>query len=645
MGDEQTRSLWPQSNLTEIAMLTPILTVKTSAAPAHTAAAVEAVMPREQRTQAEPVRISGRQSEAVLKVLETLNRHLVGSEPLPKEALIRLLDMLAKVLKFPPLPQETVLDFTKRLAVFLETLPPAARLALEKQLEQRNLAISIRILAEALKGPSIIDAPRLLETFFTPATVARPATGQPEGRPAATGTVPPGTGPGRPTALPAAQPQSAAPATVIDPGLLQAALKKAFGDEGETAAPAVVTEEGESEDQMAKSQTPRGSDTTVAGAQRLAKANSETIPLLRAAAAFLSADSEALALVAAIATGDIDSQTKADLEQELGFDLSEQTGQIETPERPIQAESFAAEGAQEPTSGTATGENTASSETGSASRQAASAAADLLPATAAEPDVGTETIQSADMQPHRGDVEGFNGDDLGEWDLHTELEERPFAPADEAQSAAFEAETSRPEKTLVETLKTLVEASLPMPEGSTDTGPQTLFAALAGETADMGAEALFAELQTADDIELPPDTALTTGGFAEQTELAADTWSTLLDTPEEKAPSRPTHPSALDEGGREAQIPRPPETGIARDAIPFAMIPYLPAKAVETRSVKEEEEQPSFAEDEQRDERGESDDQGQENEYHAAGHEVAGEEDETATADAYDVYKRMGGLG
>ncbi|CAN7154166.1 hypothetical protein LJR235_000091 [Pararhizobium sp. LjRoot235] len=621
-------------------MLTPILTVKTSAATGQTAAAVEAVTPKEQRTHAEPVRISGSQSEAVLKVLETLNRHLVGSEPLPKEALIRLLDTLAKVLKFPPLPQETVRDFSKRLAVFLETLPPAARLALEKQLGQRDLAISIRILAEALKGPSIIDAPRLLETFFTPATVARPATGQPEGRPAATGTMPPETGTGRPTA----QPQSAAPATVSDSGMLQAVLKKAFGDEGETTAPAVVAEEGEGGEQTAESQTPRGSDTAAAGAQRLAKANSETIPLLRAAAAFLAADSEALSLVAAIATGDIDSQTKADLEQELGFDLSEQTGQIETPQQPIQAESFAAEGAQEPTSGTATGENTASSETGSASRQAAPAVADLLPATAAEPDVRTEIIQSADMQPHRGEVEDFKGDGPGEWDLHTELEERPFAPVAEAQSAAFEAETSRPEKMLVETLKTLVEASLPMPEGSAGTGPQTLFAALAGETADMGAEALFAELQTADDIELPPDTALTTGGFAEQPELEADTWSALLDPPEEKAPRRPTHPSALDEGGREAQIPRPPETGIARDAIPFAMIPYLPTKTVETRSVKEEEEQPSFAEDEQRDERGESNDQGHENEHHAAGNEVASQEDETATADAYDVYKRMGGL-
>ncbi|MEK1926052.1 MAG: hypothetical protein AAAB11_11535, partial [Rhizobium giardinii] len=406
-------------------MLTPILTVKTSAASTPAAAVVETATPKE-RTHVEPVRISGSQSEAVLKIVETLNRHVVGSEPLPKEALIRLLDTLAKVLNFPPLPQETLRDFTRRLAVFLDTLPPAARLALEKQLGQRNLAISIRILAEALKGPSIIDAPRLLQEFFTPA--ARPATSQAGGRAAGTGTVPQETVQGRPTALPVMQPQFAAPAAVVDPGLLQAALKKAFGDEEEAAVPAVVAETSESEEQAAKSPT-RRSDTTSASAQPQAKANSETIPLLRAAAAFLAADPEALSLVAAIATGDIDSQTKADLEQELGFDLSQQTGPIEIPEEPTQAGSYAAEGERETAAEPAAGENSGSSEAGSVPRQTASAAADPLPATVAEPEVRAETAGPGDMLPHRGEVEGFKGHDLGEWELHAEPEPRSFAPA------------------------------------------------------------------------------------------------------------------------------------------------------------------------------------------------------------------------
>jgi hypothetical protein len=170
--------------MTEIAMLMPILSVKTPIAAAQAAVAVEAVTPQERTLPvAIPGRISGNQSEAVLKILETLNRHLLGSEPLPKDALIRLLDTLAKILKFPPLPQETLRDFTKRLAVFLETLPPAARAALEKQLGQHNLAISIKILAEVLKMPSIIDMPRLLDRPVIPPIVPRTDSTQPDGKP------------------------------------------------------------------------------------------------------------------------------------------------------------------------------------------------------------------------------------------------------------------------------------------------------------------------------------------------------------------------------------------------------------------------------------------------------------------------------
>ena len=111
--------IWLQSlhaNRTEIAMLMPILSVKAPIAAAQGTSAVEAAPSRERAPiVAIPGRISGTQSEAVLKILETLNLHLLGTEPLPKDALIRLLDTLAKILKFPPLPQETLRDFTKRL--------------------------------------------------------------------------------------------------------------------------------------------------------------------------------------------------------------------------------------------------------------------------------------------------------------------------------------------------------------------------------------------------------------------------------------------------------------------------------------------------------------------------------------------------
>jgi hypothetical protein len=619
-------------NLTEIAMLTPILTVKTSAVTAQAAAVVETTTPKTQPLVV-PLRISGTQSEAVLKILETLNRHLIGSEPLPKDALIRLLDTLARTLKFPPLPQESLRDFTRRLAVYLETLPPPARLALEKQLGQRDLAVSLRILAEALKGAAIIDAPRLPEKFFSTAVV-RTVASQPDGKPAAVLAVPQGQGslPSRPTPLSMAQPLLAA--TVTDPGLLQAALRKAFGDEDEIVAPVVVAEESESEPgvllENRRSEQPartrRGNDTAAAGAQPLqpAKTNSETIPLLRAVAAFLAADSQALSLVAAIAVGDIDRQIKIDLEQELRLDILEQPESIEVPEQTVKT-------------------STTGDKQGLAPQTAEAALTDRY---AAEPDVRAATLQPAPHQ-NRSEVEGFKGHDLGEWELHPEPEARSFAPVPRA--AALESETSQPEKTLVETLRALVEASLPLPEGSADTAPETLFAALAGETADMGAEALFAQFQTADDVEMLPDTALLSSGLAEQAslELDADGWSALLNTPEEKASSRPVfpHPSVVEESGREAQIPRQPD--LARDAIPFAMIPYLPAKTEDGRRNKTmDDEHASFADDEQRDERDESDDdRGHENERHAAEPEAAGEEGEIETADAYDLYQRMGGLG
>jgi hypothetical protein len=615
-------------NLTEIAMLTPILTVKTSAVAAQAAAVAETATPTEQAP-AIPLRISGNQSEAVLKILETLNRHLIGSEPLPKEALIRLLDTLAKILKFPPLPQESLRDFTKRLAVFLETLPPAARLALEKQLGQRDLAVSIRILAEALKGPSLIDAPRLLEKFFTPTAVARPVASQPDGRPAAVQPVPHGQGTvaGRPMPLPMAQQLLAAPATISDPGLLQAALKKAFGDEEEIVTPVVVAEENETEPSILTAtredrpaQASRGNSMTAAGAQQQsAKANSETIPLLRAAAAFLAADPEALSLVAAIAAGDVDSEVITELEQQLG--LSEQS---EEPEKPI---SFSPN-SDKPTSAA------------QASRPEKAAVAP----SQAEPSFERQPASLKQME-----VDGFAGHDLGEWELETGPDQHSSASTSEAYFMV--SDQDHPEKDIAQTLKALVEATLPLPEGAEDVASNALFSALAGETADMGAESLFAELEAQDEAVMVAEAALLTGDVAEQADLPtldADAWSSVFEAPKEKTANRAAfaHPQAMEEHTREAQLQRPAETAIARDAIPFAMIPYLPAKTAEGRSIiAEDEEQPAFAGNEERDGRGDGGDEPDERDEQATGANSGEERDETETADAYDLYKHMGGLG
>ncbi|MCW0001321.1 hypothetical protein OE766_24160 [Pararhizobium sp. YC-54] len=618
----------------------PILTVKTPVAAAQAAVLVEAVTPRERTLPVSmPGRISGNQSEAVLKILETLNRHLLESEPLPKDALIRLLDTLAKILKFPPLPQETLRDFSKRLAVFLETLPPAARLALEKQLGQHNLAISIRILTEALRMPSIIDMPRLLDRPWVPLTAPRAGTAQPDSKPLQTQTPPQGQTPvpGRQTPVSAAQTIMAGPAVIPDPGLLQAALKKAFSDD-ETGPAVIAFEESldnESPaatlraDQPAKAQTARGSGSALASGQppQPSRANAESIPLLRAAAAFLAADPEALSLVAAIAAGDMDAGLKAKLAEELGLDLSEP---METPEQP------------EHSAGT--------------NRPGSGIEDDAFRTSEGEPDgpanTGTSSARptaTRDLQ----DVDGFKGHDLGEWELEIVPENQSLAGTNETPSPLAEAEMGHPEKSLAQTLKALVEASLPLP-GSVPDGSDTLFAALAGETADIGAEILFAQLEAADTAEMPPDTSLLTGDTGDRMEMAGfehDSWSAMLDGPEEKPGNRPTpmHPATMEESAREALTPRLPDAGIARDAIPFAMIPYLPAKTQETRATEieeeEEEEQAAFSGEDNEDEGQNREERGEQEDHTTAVPRTDLEDEESQAADAYDLYRRMGGYG
>jgi hypothetical protein len=656
--------IWPcglNPNVTEIAMLMPILSVKTPATAAQAAIVVEAVTPREQ-TVAVPVpgRISGNQSEAVLKILETLNRHLLGSEPLPKDALIRLLDTLSKILKFPPLPQETLRDFTKRLAVFLETLPPAARLALEKQLGQRNLAVTIKVLAEVLKMPLIIDTPRLPDRPFVPPTPLRASTSQPDGKPPQTAATQQGQAsvPGRQAPMPATQTIMASPAVIMDPGLLQAALKKAFGDDD--TAPAIIAfeeslnEEGpttaQRAEQPARAQAARGNELTAASGRQQppARANSETIPLLRAAAAFLAADPEALSLIATIAAGDMDDGMKIELAEQLGLDLSEPMGASGQQEHPTVTNTREPETLASKSRGT-----TALEATFGDDLHASGTDAEANSALPAEPAAHPDTSISSAKPPIARDlneVDGFKGHDLGEWELEAAQDSQTSTGTDDFPAPMTEADMDGPEKSLARTLKVLVEASLPLPGGTTD-GAETLFAKLAGETADMGAEILFAQLEAADNAEMLPDTSLITGDIGDPREmpgLEPEAWSAMLEGPEEKPAYRQTlmHSATAEENAREALTPRLPEAGIVRDAIPFAMIPYLPAKTQDKPMLEiEDEEQRASGDDEEEGQHQESHEQQEDRDDSDTAAAPAAEDRESDTGDAYDFYRRMGGLG
>lgn len=616
-------------------MLMPILSVKAPIAAAQGASAVEAVPSRERvPIVAIPGRISGTQSEAVLKILETLNRHLLGTEPLPKDALIRLLDTLAKILKFPPLPQETLRDFTKRLAVFLETLPPAMRVALEKQLGQHNLAISIKILAEVLKMPSLSDMPRPLDRPVVAPTVPRAGITLKDGRPLPAATVQQGQAqvvPGRPAPVNIPQMILPNPAHIADPGLLQAALKKAFG--GDDTAPAIIAfEESIDGDSAAiaaraaqsppKGQTASGNGTAATSGQpqQAAKASSDTIPLLRAAAAFLADDPEALSQVATITSG-MDDQLKAELVEELGLDLAELKEASTQPER-----------------------------SSGAARAQAQTEGDEFGTAQARPDTADQAVPGASSaaEGERTEADGVTVLDPGEREI--DLQDPSIASADEMPSAISETEMDHPEKSLAQTLKALVEASLPLP-GAAPGKTGTLFALMAGDTPDMGAEILFSQLEAADIDGVLPDTSVLTGDIGDQTEplgLESEAWSAVLDGPEEKAAGRlvPLHSAAIDESAREAQAMRLPDAGLVRDAIPFAMIPYLPAKTQASRTVEiEDEEQPAFSGKDSGDEGEHSEEQGEPENQTGAAPQAITEDAGDETADAYDLYRRMGGYG
>ncbi|WOS62996.1 hypothetical protein [Sinorhizobium fredii] len=149
----------------------------------------------------------GQRAEAIQKLLDMLGRHLAGKEVLPREALVRLIEDLARVLKFPPLPQETGRAFVRRLVEVVEALPLPERLAIERQLGGGGLARRLAALTQSEPWAG----------FGNPTT------------PLPTGGI-------RNLPLQLPMPHQAAAAQTppsSDPALLQAMLKKTYGaDDG-----------------------------------------------------------------------------------------------------------------------------------------------------------------------------------------------------------------------------------------------------------------------------------------------------------------------------------------------------------------------------------------------------------------------------
>lgn len=146
-------------------MLTPIIAVQPSL-PTLAAASAETANNAQQQPRG-PISVSPLQSDVVMKIVDTLSRHFIGKDVLPPEALARLVETLAQVLKVPPLPNETTMEFARRLAAIVETLPPEVRQLAERQLGLRPLGIPARVLAEALRNPNGSDAARIATVLET----------------------------------------------------------------------------------------------------------------------------------------------------------------------------------------------------------------------------------------------------------------------------------------------------------------------------------------------------------------------------------------------------------------------------------------------------------------------------------------------
>lgn len=123
-------------------------------------------------------------------------------------------------------------------------------------------------------------------------------------------------------------------------------------------------------------------------------------------------------------------------------------------------------------------------------------------------------------------------------------------------------------------------------------------------------------------------------------DAASDTGTdaSLPDLPPPQAERRTGEDAMASQG-----LARVPESGLPREMFPFALVPYPPAEESDADEVdRRKRESEGEPEKDARDDEGEreSDDQQQ---GHAAGGEQDRAEDRPA-ADAYDLYRKLGGL-
>lgn len=619
-------------------MLTPVLTVKTVASPA--AAAASAATQSGERQVARPTVPPTTRSEAALRILETLNKHLVGAETLPKEALVRLLDTLSRLLDIEPLPRESMRDFGKRIAIAIESLPPAQRLALEKQLGQRNLVLSLRILAEVVKASPLLDASRQPAQFPRPAPVA---VATPNAAQAATARNLPAVPSGQMQPQPTPQapssnntnaaslpPMTAQPAALafspggFDAGALQAALRSAFNVGEEMPADAHAPEDAGEAFELSLSQDQTSSPVEHAdrGAalpppiRQFPGADGDRIPALNAAARFLAGDHDALEQVIAIVSEGADEPFQEAMKQVLASD------------HPLESLLLAIEDVM---NGAFDLESLSSAEP-HAENLPSAAAEDMLPADPEQAEF-TPYEAVADHPVFAEDTPSeayLNETPAAPEDFHA-VDAQQEQPTKDAPSRSEPQPSGQTARTVADALKTLIEVGIPLSSDGLNEPLEQLLAELPTQHID--------DNQTMDTA-LPLKT-----GSVQERNVVSDELPMMQDSPtdiEENVSARSAAPATTAEDLQRDILPQKmPEAIFLRESLPFLAMPVA-VKAESRLRVEEDDETRGFSKGEQQEQPSENDDQDENK--RPEGDEAEQSADSTESTDAYELYSRLGGL-
>ncbi|WEX77628.1 hypothetical protein PYH37_002439 [Sinorhizobium numidicum] len=511
-------------------------------------------------------------AEAIQKILDALSRHLSGREVLSRDALVKLIEDLARVLKFPPLPQENGRAFVRRLIDFLESMPMPERLLVERQLGGRSLAHRIAVLTGTLASRS--TKPASAGSAAAPGSLLPPDQSGIRNLPL--------------QATPSRQPAAAKPPSSSEVALLQAMLKKTFGaDEGGMPIEEVI--EG----------TP-----TEAAPRAPAQTEPERAPTaaeLRAHVPTDTDDAVAAEISAEIAQedgGEAQSEPLLSLpdgsEDDL-HDIGGNTGALPPRDESIEV-------------------------------------VPLAPSEEIEKSVG-ETETAMGERGGEETTDGFESDGTYGRPLAGREAGRP-----QQRVAVLAGETGgRSAPPPADTIKPVIRDSLSLPRTGAEDDQPTMASERPAVQAPSGID--------------PPqrlrDSAVAARSGTVGTQPFADPISeNPIDDRASDIPAIQPRPQRLREDPATQQaLSRLVEAGFSREAIPFAMVPYLPA--------------PEEAEDEteQRDKRQAGDDGGRgtdakdgdrDQQQQARGSDDScehGTAEEPGTVDAYDLYRKLGGLG